>query len=509
MTATATPRVQDDITQQLGIPDAQMHIHGFRRTNIAIEINEMLPSDRTLKVREILKEKKNLPAIIYAPTRQKTEDLANDLKDMIRVEPYHAGISPEIRDSVQTSFLAGELDAIVATIAFGMGIDKPDIRTVIHTAMPGSLEGYYQEIGRAGRDSKPSRAVFLQSYGDRQVHLFFHEKSYPDESRLNNIFKILKPDPVPLEKLRDSLDMEEEEFDNAVEKLWIHGGANVVSGDWIQKGHNRWNVSYNRQKSHRLEQIDEIARFANSYSCRMLYLINHFGDREDRGNSCGICDVCNPENSSTENTREPDLREQRIIGDIISLLKNAHSLGTGKLYSSTCPETSYPRSTFEGLLRSLVRSGLITLSDHNFDKNGDTIHYKRAELTHNGYSFNASEVNIVKIDSSIIAEKLKKKQHRLKKPKTTKTTKSALKGSTENPELHKTLRTWRNNLAKKRGIPAFRIFSNKVLSNLSSMLPTTEDELLMVNGVGPYFVERHGNEVINIIKDYLRKNEDK
>lgn len=508
MTATATPRVQDDIIRQLGIPDAQMHIHGFRRTNIAIEIIEMLPSDRTIKVMEILGDRNNLPAIIYAPTRQKTEDHANDLKDIIRVEPYHAGISSDIRDRVQTSFLAGELDAIVATIAFGMGIDKPDIRAVIHTAMPGTLEGYYQEIGRAGRDNKPSRAILLQSYGDRQVHLFFHEKSYPAESLLNNIFKRLKPGPVPLEKLRSSLDMEEEEFDNAVEKLWIHGGADVVSGDRVKRGRNGWNISYNRQKRHRLEQIDEMARFANSFSCRMLYLVNHFGDREDRGNRCGICDVCSPGTSSLENAREPDLREQRIMGDIISLLKTARSLGTGNLYSNACPGKTYPRSAFEGLLRSLVRNGLITLSDHNFDKNGDTIYYKRAELTCNGYYLNTDELNKIKMDSGIITEKQKKTWSRLKRAKTIKTPKSALKVSSENPDLYKTMRAWRNNLAQKRGIPAFRIFSNKVLSNLSSTLPTTEDELLMVNGVGPYFVEQYGNEVINIIRDYLRKNED-
>ena len=144
--------MQDDIVRQLGIKNAEMHIHGFRRTNIAIEIVEMLPSDRTEKVREILGDKEALPAIVYSPTRQKAEDLANDLKDMLKAEVYHAGIAPDRRDKVQSAFLSGELDVIVATIAFGMGIDKPDIRTVIHTAMPGTLEGYYQEIGRAGRD---------------------------------------------------------------------------------------------------------------------------------------------------------------------------------------------------------------------------------------------------------------------------------------------------------------------------------------------------------------------
>ena len=175
MTATATPRVQKDIIRQLGMDGAEMCIHGFRRTNIAIELVELLPSERTRKVSEILQKKECRPAIIYAPTRQKTEDLANELGHVLSVAPYHAGLSSEVRDRVQTSFLSGELEGIVATIAFGMGIDKTDVRTVIHTALPGSLEAYYQEIGRAGRDGKLSRAILLHSYGDRRVHQFFHE----------------------------------------------------------------------------------------------------------------------------------------------------------------------------------------------------------------------------------------------------------------------------------------------------------------------------------------------
>ena len=267
MTATATPRVQEDIIMQLGIDDAEMHIHGFRRTNIAIEIIEIMPSDRTGKVREILADKDSLPAVIYSPTRQKTEDLADSLRDIVKVEPYHAGIEPETRDRVQAAFLSGELDVIVATIAFGMGIDKPDIRTVIHTAMPGTLEGYYQEIGRAGRDGKQSKAILLQSYGDRRVHIFFHEKSYPEETLLRKIFKALNKEKIPIEKLRQSFDMEEEEFDNSVEKLWIHGGAIVTSGDLIEKGHDRWYVSYRRQKEHRLAQLDEIGPV-----CQILFM---------------------------------------------------------------------------------------------------------------------------------------------------------------------------------------------------------------------------------------------
>ncbi len=500
MTATATPRVQDDIVRQLGINNAEMHIHGFRRTNIAIEIIEMLPSDRTAKVREILEDKDALPAIVYSPTRQKAEDLANDLKDMLKAEVYHAGIAPDKRDKVQSDFLSGKLDVIVATIAFGMGIDKPDIRTVIHTAMPGTLEGYYQEIGRAGRDGKFSKAILLQSYGDRHVHLFFHEKSYPQEAALNRVFKKLSADKIPLEKLRQDLDMEEEEFDNSVEKLWIHGGAVVSAGDMVSKGQNRWNVSYLRQRDHRLAQIDEISRFAGSFSCRMLYLVNHFGDREDKQNPCGICDVCAPERAMSGKTRDPDRLEQTFLSDILSNLKKSGSLSTGRLYSSVCPGQSYPRDSYEQMLKAMVREGLVTLRDDSFDKDGKTIHYRRVELTGEGYSFDTGDIVTIQLPfKEVFKKKSPAKKHKIRKADT-----AAKSSSGDNPELYQKLRAWRNGLAKKRGVPAFRIFSNNVLNNLCSDLPTTEDELFMVNGVGPYFVEKYGSKIISIIKEFLR-----
>lgn len=502
MTATATPRVQEDIVRQLNIPDAERHIHGFRRTNIAIEVIEMSPSERAGKVRAILRDKSNLPAIVYAPTRQKAEELADDLKDMVRVEPYHAGMPAEKRERVQTGFLSGELDVIMATIAFGMGIDKPDIRTVIHTAMPGTLEGYYQEIGRAGRDNNPSRAILLHSYADRHIHLFFHEKSYPAEGVLNRVFKKLTNDKIPLEKLRRELNMEEEEFDSAVEKLWIHGGAKVTAGDIIEKGKGGWNLSYLKQREHRLKQIDEMTRFAGSFSCRMLYLVNHFGDREDNKQPCGICDHCAPIKSARSLTRIPDRQEQAYITDIIGHLKSAGGLSTGRLYSTVCPSESYLRNSFEELLRALSKEGLITLSDESFDKDGETIHYKRASLTQEGYRFNREDIKTLQVTLNVPQEKRKPAQFRLRKPG--KGSRPVSMPGGENSDLNKRLKAWRNTLAKKRGIPAFRIFSNNVLNNLCADLPTTEDELLMVSGVGPYFVEKYGKKVIEIIKDYLR-----
>ena len=509
ITATATPRVQDDIINQIGINDAEMHIHGFRRDNIAIELLELLPSERTRKVMEILAKRESRPTIIYAPTRQKTEDLAEELKDILSVEPYHAGMPPEERDRVQRKFLSGEIDAIVATIAFGMGIDKPDIRTVIHTAMPGSLEGYYQEIGRAGRDGKQSNAILLHSYGDRQVHLFFHEKSYPPENVLTQIQNRLTKNKIPVEKLRVALDMEEEEFDTALEKLWIHGGVQLDSGNSARLGHKRWHTTYKKQRDHRLSQIDEMARFAGSFSCRMLYLVKHFGDREDKGNQCGLCDYCAPEKGQASNTREPNRQEIEILKKVISLLKDAHGLSAGKLFSSACPGSAFHRSGFENLLRSLVRNDLIILSEQSFEKDSRTIHYKRAELTKKGYSIKDRDINNIPIiTTGHVTGKQSRKEYEKKRPDLPKKARRSVSEISENQIIYSRLRTWRNTLARKRGIPAFRIFSNKVLANLVSDLPTANNELLMVSGVGPYFVEKYGKTVIEMIKDYLKENPD-
>jgi DNA topoisomerase III len=176
LTATATPLVQKDIATQLGLVEPTHFIHGFRRENIGIEIVEALPSQRPSLAREILSEPNHRPAIVYAPTRKQAESLAEEWAGEFKVASYHAGLDAERRRRVQEGFMAGKLDVMVATIAFGMGIDKPDVRTVIHTALPGSLEGYYQEIGRAGRDGNPSRAILMHSYGDRHTHDFFFSR---------------------------------------------------------------------------------------------------------------------------------------------------------------------------------------------------------------------------------------------------------------------------------------------------------------------------------------------
>ena len=131
---------------------------------------------------------------------------------------------------VQDGFLNGKLEVIVATIAFGMGIDKANIRSVIHTALPGSIEAYYQEIGRAGRDGEPSRAILMHSYADRHTHDFFFERDYPDVKFLDQIYGRLRAEPQPREFIERQSRIPSDVFEKALEKLWTHGGV-VIDAD--------------------------------------------------------------------------------------------------------------------------------------------------------------------------------------------------------------------------------------------------------------------------------------
>ena len=193
LTATATPHVRSDISEQLGLRTPRAFVSGFDRPNLSIKIVH------TQKEREKIAHTKALAArytngsgIIYTSTRKAVEQVATRLHDAgLNVVAYHAGMEDASRVRAQESFMTGQAQMIVATNAFGMGIDKPDIRFVTHYQMPGSMEAYYQEIGRAGRDGLPSTCVLLFNYADKRTQDYFIEGSYPPPDIITSVYQAL------------------------------------------------------------------------------------------------------------------------------------------------------------------------------------------------------------------------------------------------------------------------------------------------------------------------------
>jgi ATP-dependent DNA helicase RecQ len=512
LTATATPTVQRDIVAQLQLDQPELFIHGFRRHNLAIEVVELSKPRRNEFTANLLKEKSNRPAIVYAPSRKSAEELAAHLGSTAAV--YHAGLDPATRERVQRNFLAGKLEIVVATIAFGMGIDKADVRTVVHTALPGSVEQYYQEIGRAGRDGLPSRTVLLHSYADRKMHDFFLERDYPAITELTRVAALLTPDYQMPDLLRQRLKMDAETFDKAIEKLIAQGAATVdmacnvcATEHTLRK--TAWRKGYDDQITFRREQIDRMVQFAESPQCRMAALVQHFGDTADGLRPCGHCDFCAPQNATAQTFRPPTTEEERQLRAILRSL-DGQTRATGKLYTelSTNALRNTPaadRKIFDTLLDALTRAGLITLNqDHWTNPEGNLITFKKASLTHEGRTLTGPLPPdlLLKDISAHTAPTSRKSSRNTANPKPSKAEREQTTAAytSEQKSLETNLRTWRKAEAAKTGKPAFMVFGDSVLHNLVIARPTTISELHTVSGIGPEKADRYGADIISLCR---------
>jgi DNA topoisomerase III len=495
LTATATPLVQNDIAEQLGLPKLTRFIHGFRRGNLAIEAVEVVPARRAGMTPELLADEERRPAIVYTPTRKQAASLAADLAGEFPTAAYHAGLNSDLRRRVQDQFLAGKIEVMVATIAFGMGIDKPDVRTVIHTALPGSLEAYYQEVGRAGRDGAPSRAILMHSYADRYTHDFFFERDYPDVAVLDRLFAALRDEPQEKAALQSKLGIDADLFDKALEKLWIHGGGVLDYAERITRGQPSWRDSYIAQGDQKRSQIDLMIRYAETNQCRMSTLVRHFGDAADGQKPCGICDFCAPSQCAAQRFRTATSAERAALLRVVDALQTSGTRATGRLHSELFPNNEMSRDTFEEVLGGMARAGLVRLSDASFEKDGKTIPYRKVTLTREGESFKPG------LPVEFVMKETGKPSKRKRKKKAL--SPAAKPSGSIDSRIENELRAWRLEEARRRGVPAFRILTDKALHEISIARPVTPDQLLAIPGIGMSTVEKYGPLIYRIVHERL------
>ncbi|WP_251106423.1 RecQ family ATP-dependent DNA helicase [Alloacidobacterium dinghuense] len=496
LTATATPVVQNDVVAQLQLQEPARFIHGFRRSNLAVEVVEISKPKRSQLALSLLTPKERRPAIVYAPTRKDADTLAQELSESFSTAAYHAGLEPDHRERVQREFLAGRLEAVVATIAFGMGIDKPDVRTVIHTALPASLEAYYQEIGRAGRDGKQSRTILMHSYADRRTHDFFYERDYPPVDELDLIFRKLDGRPRHREELAELLKskLDGEIFATALDKLMTHGGARIDFDGNVVRGDTGWRQPYLSQSNQRKAQLDRVMRYAESHQCRMAQLVRHFGDEDDGRHACGQCDVCSPERAIAQRFRPLDENENSLVFAVVRALRSGGSKSTGKLHQDLCANNRVSRDHFEDLLGAMNGAGFLTIEDTSFEKDGRSIPYRKASLTREGEELDKEDVvNILMRDSSDSTVAVTSKRERKRREP-----KPEVPLSAEAAMLEEKLRAWRREESGKLGQPAFFVFSDRTLRAIAAERPRTEEDLLTVDGIGPAKVAKFGAAVCAI-----------
>ena len=443
-TATATAEVRDDIMDILNLRDPFVLTTGFDRENLYYAVKR--PRDKYRELLTYLKEKEQkVPGssgIIYCLSRKNVEEVCYQLReDGFSVTRYHAGLSDEERKENQEDFIYDRKQIMVATNAFGMGIDKPDVRFVVHYNMPKNMESYYQEAGRAGRDGEPAECILYYAPVDNRTNRFLIENGEDNE-----------------------------ELDDITRKI-------VMERDW--------------------ERLRQMTFYCYTKECLRHYILKYFG--EQTSNYCGNCLNCLTEFETIDATMEAraiidcirDCYRDYGLSTIVDILKGSKNQ---RVLSRNLDENSqYGKLSAESIARirqiinEMMVYGYLELTDDEYP----VLRVADLEEIKDDWKFE------IKIPKEV--EESKEEKIKTKKRKKAGAVAALAEGDMD---LFEALRALRRTIASEQKIPPYMVFSDKTLVHMSTIRPSNEEEMLEVNGVGEHKLQKYGERFLSEIQKY-------
>ena len=528
LTATATPEVRDDIVEQLalgkfGREPPKVFVSGFARHNLLLAVANV--KGKAAKLERIIQAVRDLKTgIVYCATRKNVEKLAAELG--IPCVAYHGAMTPEQRKKAQDKFMDGECAIAVATNAFGMGIDRPDLRFVIHYDIPGSVEAYYQEAGRAGRDGEPARCEMLFNYADVRTQEFFIDGANPTREIIANLHFALNrlcnggPIELPISEIAKHVPAAKNEMAIGT-GLYLLERAGFIQRNYRQgsrtyttrlvepvKPLDELEIDFERLESKRerdFAKLHRIIDYADHRGCRHHFILDYFGDTEASPH-CTVCDNCLAHAGTA--VREPTEEEVVIIQKALSCVARVNGrFGRARIAQTLVGSRSkevvdvrldqlstYGLLAEQGaeyvwsLLDALIRAGCVAISSGQYPTLSLTVLGREVMLRNKTFPLAMPE----RVASVARSRKVERK-------KSAETAGAA--PADYDAKVFEALRKWRRDKAAALGgVPGYLVFPDKTLQELARQLPERPADLLSIRGIGAAKAQRFGEEALAVIK---------
>lgn len=529
LTATATANVRNDISTVLELRNPFEEIRGFSRPNLSLAIT---PTEKVAQkykeLRKVIDEHKT--GIVYCSTRKKVDEVAETLSDWgIRCIGYHGGMSDEERENTQNKFISKAVDVAVATNAFGMGIDRSDVRFVVHFEIPGSIEAYYQEAGRAGRDGEAASCVLFFNFADTRTQEFFIEGANPTYVTVCQIYQVLLNEAddqfevrMPIDELKDAAEVKNGMAVSSVLSMLVRAGyierfdipgkrmrgTRLLKPDVLTRNLEIDRNTLEEKERRDRQKLQSMINLCQVRSCRQKWILDYFG--EEGAQTCGTCDVCT--SKGMDAARGPrDDKESLIVkkalsgvarmsrktnqgwqgrfgkGRIVQMLSGSKAQ---QIIASKLDKLStYGLLKSEGsayvnrLMQALHDAGLVMTIPGEYPlltltKQGDDVMYGRG-------SYVLCWPSLEEVTSPIKDES------------------STLKEIGFDPQLYGRLRDVRAKLAERDNVPAYMVLGNKTLEYLTRLQPKNEAQALQIKGIGEAKAKVYLKPFLREISDYV------